>query len=94
MVVVVASFTANLASLLTVESFSSVVSNLADLRRKALPFVVNTGGATFTYFTRSMDPSILLMQAKMQVSGRLQTSLWCGLPHLCLLNLVILWGSK
>eukprot|EP00243_Klebsormidium_subtile_P013209 TRINITY_DN8558_c0_g1_i1.p1 TRINITY_DN8558_c0_g1~~TRINITY_DN8558_c0_g1_i1.p1 ORF type:complete len:528 (+),score=86.28 TRINITY_DN8558_c0_g1_i1:336-1919(+) len=68
MVVVVASFTANLASLLTVESFSSLVSNLADLRQKALPFVVNTGGATYTYFTKSMDPAILMMQAKMQTA--------------------------
>lgn len=67
MVVVVASFTANLASLLTVQSFSSPVSNLMDLRQKALPFVVNTGGATFSYFTQSTDPSILMMQAKMQV---------------------------
>lgn len=71
MVVVVASFTANLASLLTVQSFSSAVSNLTDLRQKALPFVVNTGGATYTYFTKSMDPNILLMQAQMRVSSLL-----------------------
>lgn len=68
MVVVIASFTANLASYLTVESFSTVVSNLTDLRRKSLNFTVNTGGATYNYFTKSQDPSILSMQSRMLVS--------------------------
>lgn len=59
---------ANFASYLTVAQFSTVVSNLQDLKKGNVNFTINGGGATYTYFTQSLDPTILTLQPRLSVS--------------------------
>lgn len=47
-----------------VNQSSTVVNNLQDLQSGGLNFKINTGVATYTYFMRSLDPTILMLQPK------------------------------
>ncbi|GAQ85569.1 glutamate receptor [Klebsormidium nitens] len=68
MMIVIAAFTANLASVLTVNATTSVASSLVDLRRDNLPFIVNSGGADLSYFRNSVDPNVLAVQGLLQTA--------------------------
>ncbi|GAQ88650.1 glutamate receptor [Klebsormidium nitens] len=65
MLIIISSYTANFASYLTVNQFSTVVSSLQDLKKGGLNFTINAGGATYTYFTQSLAPTILTLQPKL-----------------------------